>query len=301
MPQRYFETFPVITYSNNQVVDITKRVALLDKVSDNPYVFYPYEISDNERADQLSARYYDDQYKSWMFYITNKIVDPYYEWYLNQNEFVDFIISKYGSYYDAETKVKLYRNNYIGQENITVSAFDSLPAVRKKYWQPNYGYGNRIDSYSRKQVDWITNTNKIVTYTANTTTYSTYLDKNKDFINDEICTIVFDNYNEGKGQILSVTNTTITIRHVSGTYTTSGTVSVTPTSYIYGTESTVNTYFTAVTVSSINLDPVEEVYWAPVSYLEYETEKNEYNKSIRVLDSSLKQTMVDNLKTLMKE
>ena len=72
MAEKYFEKFPVITYSNNQVVDITKRVALLERVSSNPYVFYPYEITSNERADQLSTRYYGDAYRSWIFYISNK-------------------------------------------------------------------------------------------------------------------------------------------------------------------------------------------------------------------------------------
>ena len=60
MPERYFEKFPVITYSNNQVVDITKRVTLLDRVSESPYVFYPYDISNAERADHFSHRYYED-------------------------------------------------------------------------------------------------------------------------------------------------------------------------------------------------------------------------------------------------
>jgi hypothetical protein len=94
MAQRYFDKFPIITYSNTEVVDITRRVTMLDKTIQNPYVFYPYEIDSNERADQLSARYYEDQFKSWMIYLSNKIVDPYYEWYLSEDEFVNFIIKK---------------------------------------------------------------------------------------------------------------------------------------------------------------------------------------------------------------
>lgn len=88
---RYFDKFPVINYSNNTIVDITKRVALLDKVSRNPYVFYPYDIVSDERADQLSSRYYEDSYKSWLLYLSNKITDPYYEWYLTEKEFLEFI------------------------------------------------------------------------------------------------------------------------------------------------------------------------------------------------------------------
>ena len=50
MADRYFDKFPVITYNDNKVVDITNRVALLDRVSRNPYIFYPYDLSDQERA-----------------------------------------------------------------------------------------------------------------------------------------------------------------------------------------------------------------------------------------------------------
>ena len=87
-PDKYFDKFPIITYSNNSVVDITKRVALLDRVSRNPYVFYPFDLSGQERADQLSNRYYEDSYKSWVFYLSNKIMDPYYEWYLSEAELI---------------------------------------------------------------------------------------------------------------------------------------------------------------------------------------------------------------------
>ena len=85
MADRYFDKFPLVYYSNNFVVDITRRVALLESVSTNPYAFYPYDIEDNERADQFCSRYYDDAYKSWVIYLGNKIADPYYEWYLQNN------------------------------------------------------------------------------------------------------------------------------------------------------------------------------------------------------------------------
>ena len=110
MVERYFEKFPVISYSNNSVVDITKRAVLLDKVYNTPLAFFPYTIASEERADQFSYRYYEDPFQTWILYFSNKIVDPYYEWYLHENEFYDFMVKKYGSYYDSQQKVKYYRN-----------------------------------------------------------------------------------------------------------------------------------------------------------------------------------------------
>lgn len=299
MADRYFDKFPIVTYSNTSAVDLTVRTAMLDKVISNPYVYYPYEIDSNERADQLSARYYDDQYKSWMIYLSNKILDPYYEWYLSQDEFVNFITKKYGSYYDAQTKIKYYENNWENGENISVSRYDSLTAGEKNYFEPIIGASNKITGYKRKQIDWKTNTNRVVAYTVS----------NTNFVVDEVCNIFFDQYNSGKGQVLSVAadsantaNSTVYVHHISGTYYTSNTVAVVNNiSYIYGSESKVNTYFTSVVITSNNIPVGEEIYWNPVTYLDYETSRNEFNKTINVLDSNLKDTMVENLKDLLRE
>jgi hypothetical protein len=274
---------------------------MLDKVSENPYVFYPYEITSNERADQLSARYYEDQYKSWIIYLVNNIVDPYYEWYMSEREFTDFLVKKYGSFYDAQTKIKYYRNNWIGQDNIDVSTFNAMSAGMQKYWEPTLGTNNRINGYTRKKNDWTLTTNKIITYGANTTTFSVYTDKGLGFKVDEICDIVFDDYNSGKGQFVASSNSEILIQHVSGSYYTSNSVSITSNSYIYGTESKVNTKFISVSTAANNIPDDEVVYWSPITYFEYETERNEYNKTVRILDSDYKQNMVESLKQKIKE
>lgn len=301
MPQRYFDKFPLITYSNNEVVDITKRTTMLDKVSENPYVFYPYEITSNERADQLSARYYDDQYKSWILYLVNNITDPYFEWYMSEREFTEFLVKKYGSFYDAQTKIMYYRNNWVGQDDISVSAFNALSSNMQKYWEPTIGSNSRIIGYKRKEADWKITTNKVISYTANATTFSNFTNKGTNFVIDEVCDIVYDSYNSGKGQIVAASNTNIYIQHVSGSYYTSPTVAITSNSYIYGHESKVNTKFISVTSTANNVAEDEAIYWAPVTYYEYESERNEFNKTIRVLDSDYKQNMVDSLKQKMKE
>ena len=118
----------------------------------------------------------------------------------------------------------------------------------------------------------------------------------------------FDKYNLGKGQVLSyvkdsanTANSIVYLQHVSGTYFPSGTVQISNNvSYIYGHDSNVNTYFTNVISTANNISNEETVYWEPVTYLEYETDKNEFNKTIRVLDSDLKQIVSDNLRDLLK-
>jgi hypothetical protein len=286
----YFNKFPITNYSNNYVVDITKRATMLETVSSNPYIFYPYELSTYERPDQFSHRYFGDAYKSWILYLTNKIVDPYYEWYLTQDQFRDFLQKKYGTSQNAVQKIKYYRNDWYNAKDITVIRYDSLTPVLQKYWKPIY-LNDVVTSYTRKQNDWEINTNKIASYgVANTA-----------FVKDEICDVYFNANQVGRGQITFTGNNEIYLQHVSGYYLSNSSVSITGSSYIYGKESGVNTSISSTSLISSNLLPEEEIYWSAITYYDYEHEKNEYNKSIRILDKRLSDTVVNNLTDVMKE
>lgn len=287
---RYFEKFPVITYSNTQAIDITKRTAVLERVSINPYIFYPYEISNNERADQLASRYYQDSYKNWIVYLSNKIIDPYYEWYLHSREFDEFLVNKYGSLVNSYDKTSFYRNDWINSENITVSAYNALTARLKLFWEPVYGNGNNIVAYSRKQKNWTVNTNKIVKYAVSNTSFTV----------DEIVNINFDANNTGTGQVLKLFSNTIYVQHTTGVTLSNTTVTITGNSYIYGRESTINTAFSNTTLMNETIVDEEEVYWKPITYWEYENEKNEFNKTVRVIDNRFTPDIVQELKALMK-
>jgi hypothetical protein len=291
MADRYFDKFPLVRYSNNVVVDITRRVALLDRVSRNPYVFFPYDIEDNERPDQFSSRYYEDPYKSWLTYLGNKITDPYYEWYMQNNELNEYVEKKYGSVYDAQQKIKFYRNNWENQESISVSEYNALPFGSKNYWNPEYGSGSSVLQYVRKEIDWTVNTNKIMSYTVSNTS----------FIKNEVCEVKINKDSLGKGQFINSANNIIYLQHVSGAFTDSVNLQLTGNSYVYGTESGANTIITNISPIANNIPEEEIVYWKAITNYDYEIEKNEYNKSIRVIDKDLQYIAVDNLTDLLKE
>ena len=290
MTERYFEKFPIINYANSQVVDITRRTVLLNRVSKNPYVYYPYELVDEERADQFSSRYYGDPYQSWIIYLTNNITDPYYEWYLTESQLYDFCEKKYGSYFLAQQKTKFYRSNWEEKTNIDVSAYNALTVGMKKYWEPVYGSSDAIIAYKRAENNWTLNTNKIASYTVSNTS----------FVKDEICNIVFNNNYSGTGQVEAVSANTVFLKHLSGTFLSNSTVTITGSSYIKGNESSVNTAFTTTTSIANNIPADEEIYWSPVTYFDYEKEKNEFNKTVRVLEKDYSSVISDNLKQLLK-
>jgi hypothetical protein len=266
MPQRYFDKFPTITYSNTEVVDITRRVAVLDRVISNPYIYFPYEIAEEERADQFSERYYEDSYQSWLVYMSNKITDPYYEWYLTETEFIEFLNKKYGDYYVAQEKIKYYTNDYETSDQITPGGFSALTPCMQRYWEPVFGVGSNIIAYKRREITWDVSTNKIISYGVSNTS----------FIKDELVTIVFGVDDTGRGQVVNAANNLVYVQHVSGSFFPDINTTITANSYIYGQESSVNTVFTSATALANNISEEELVYWKPVTYYEYEYNKNAF-------------------------
>jgi len=281
----------------------------------NSYIYYPYDIEGEERADQLANRYYGDSYESWILYLSNQIYDPLREWYQPQDVFNNLLVEKYGSLQAAIQKTKFYRNNWYNDEGISVSRYDALTPLLQEYYQPK-AFGNRITSYGRRQTNWTLNTNRILAYAVD----------NPSFIEDEIVNIVFNSNNTGQGQVLSIdtSSNTVYVQHVNGVFITTSTyledegqnfiqtenadyIRVDGDSYLYGTESFTNTAFSTYSNGAFvqsrvvceNLDPSEDVYWAPVSYFDYESEKNEFNKTIRVMDARYAPFVANNLQGIL--
>ncbi len=290
MAEKYFEKFPIITYSNNSVRDITARTVVLNSVYNNPVLYYTYNIVPGERPDNIADRYYKDEYAGWVLHLINNVTDPYYEWYMDQETFKDFLGKKYGSYINAISKVKYYRNNwYSYQDPITEAQYNAIDPSLKKFFEPIYTddyYSTTPIGYKRKREDWIKSTNQIVSYNAN----------GASFIFDEVVDVYQDTAKIGSGQVCSKANTFLTIQHTSGIVTanTLGTYT------IRGRESEANSVYNVATLLTNNIPSVELNYWEPVYYYDYENEINEKNKTIRVLKSNYVGQISKDLKTLLK-
>lgn len=286
----YFRPFPTVLYANNIAVDITARTKLLETIKANPNIFYPLDINDGPRADQVAQSQYDDPYKSWILYYSNEIVDPYYQWYLQPNDFDEFLKKKYDvlSVTQLQNKIHFYRNNwYQGNNQITPATYEALAGSLKKYWEPVYTTSTNPNSYKRVEKDWIIQTNQIVQYTCNTAL---------EFTNNEVLNVHFG-ANTGQGQIIFSNSTAVIIQHTADTVYQ---VSIPGGSYIYGNESQSNVVITGAVLIANNISQGEVPYWDAVTIYQYETEQNEYNKTIRVLDPRLLRSVTDQHQALLK-
>jgi hypothetical protein len=291
--ERYFDKFEQIQYANNVVRNITQRTVFLNTVYNDPALYYPYDIQQGERPDMIADRYYGDQYMAWILYLSNKVIDPYHDWYVDPTTFEEFIVKKYGSLANALTKIKYYRNNWYSDPapSITSSAYDNLDPALRKFYEPvpiNDVIVNNPSQYTRKKEDWTIRTNSIARYaTANGAGFTT----------TEVADVVFGPSSQGTGQIAFANTTTVILENLSGVVTTG---TITGSSYIKGRESLTNTAFTTATSVANNIPTAETGYWSPVTLYDYETEINERNKSILVLKSQFSSGIARELKNLLR-
>lgn len=308
MPSRYFEKFQNIVFANNVVVNLTERAVMLNKVTNNPYLFYPMDITNHTRPDQIADSYYNDQYMSWIIYLSNNIIDPYYQWYNDETVIEEAMKLKYNAedVNVLKQKVIFYRNNWYEQEEVSVSFFNALPAQQRRYWEPVYNGAARPIGYERVKQDWIINTNQLVTYIVDAPATP--------YVKNEIVDIVYNNVDNNKGKAQVVVSNTysngahfVSVQHTFG-YTTED---LELTSYIYGRESKANTVmkeyvsFTDPITNDVSRScrniilEEQSAYWSPVYIYDFEMEKNENYKSIKVLNASYAPQLSSELKQLL--
>ena len=281
----YFKNFKTIDYANNKVVDITERVTVTPNALKNPYAYYPLSIVNGARADTVASTTYKDPYLSWSIYLANDIVDPYYEWYLNDNQFTDFIVGKYGSIANATSKIVYWRNNWANTNSISADTYSGLTVNQKDYWQTTGydAYGTAI-SYSRKKDDWKISTNYTVSLTI------TGASNNTPYTNNEIIKFSAG----GTAQAVISNSSVLVVQHTQGSI---------DAGYVYGLESGSNCSITANSINYLsNNIPTDLIsYWSPVSYYDAENEKNEGNKIVNLLKPDFIPDFVKTVKKLLSE
>ena len=152
----FFKHYPLIRYGNNVsntvAVNIFAKIAFQKSIQQNFETFHPYTVQEGDRADTIALLYYGDSGYDWLVYMSNNIVDPYHDWYMDSNSFNRFIAEKYQSLTDAQRKTKFFRSNYVSDDSmITTAAYDALSANQKRFWFPISVINNNVIRYERKK------------------------------------------------------------------------------------------------------------------------------------------------------
>lgn len=263
---RYFDRFPVIDYDGVIAKNILARVDFTDQTKKDIYSTFQFTLEEGfERPDLLSYNYYGSSQFDWMIYLTNNIVDPYYDYYKSTNDFKNYINRKYGSSSNSRLITKFYRNNWHNDERlISIEQYEALQADEtmnlRKYWKPKLSSIGTVIGYERVKEDWIVSTNKIVQITLTSSPTDFELgDIVRQTSTSAFATIDF----------IDTETNTLTVKHVTGTFS-------------------ANTTEGIETVSLIrqNITDDEAQYWYAVNAYEEEQETNELKRNVFVLKSS---------------
>lgn len=263
---RYFDRFPVVDYDGVVAKNILARVDFTDQTKKEIYSTFQFTLEEGfERPDLLSYNYYGSSQFDWMIYLTNNIVDPYYDYYRPTEDFKKYIEGKYGSASNARTIVKFYRNNWHDDDRlITPTQYEALQADEtlnlRKYWKPKLANTGAILGYERIKEDWTVSTNKIVLLTLTASPASFVVgDRVSQTSTGAYATVDF----------VDTENNTLTVKHVVGTFA-------------------VNTSegISAVTLIKQNISDDEASYWYAVNAYDEEQETNEMKRNVVVLKSS---------------
>lgn len=110
----YFSFFPTIEYDLfrkrkvHEMTNIMKRFRIIQGLDDKASIYSDYSIEVGDTPSIVANHFYDDPTLDWIIILPNKIIDPFFDWPLEYQQFLEFITKKYGSITTAKSQVHHY-------------------------------------------------------------------------------------------------------------------------------------------------------------------------------------------------
>jgi|LWDU01.1.fsa_nt_gi hypothetical protein len=135
----YFESHPLITYDNEKVVDIFKKIIPSNQYLDNTILFELYDIVDGESPENLAYKLYGSAEHHWVLLTINNIVDVNKNWPMSQRDFNVYVSEKYNDPYQI--------HHYVDSDGdiIDKDEWESLGSVTSNSIE-NYSYEELINN-----------------------------------------------------------------------------------------------------------------------------------------------------------
>ena len=108
---KYFKHYPKELYTLEDrpqaldaITNICTRFSFEQSFKENTGSYYEYQIQEGETPEMIAHKLYGSSEQHWIVLMMNDIIDPYYDWPMNQNVFKSFLNTKYKTQGDAEMK-----------------------------------------------------------------------------------------------------------------------------------------------------------------------------------------------------
>ena len=106
---KYFRHFPKTFYTPSDdspgldsVTNIISRFTIEPTLLENTNIFYPYDVQDTDTPEIIADKIYGNSERHWIVLAVNQIVDPQWDWPLNQDTFIKYVNDKYTANADTE-------------------------------------------------------------------------------------------------------------------------------------------------------------------------------------------------------
>lgn len=114
--QQFFDKFPKIDYDINRnlysryenVTNLFFRIGFVREILNNISSYHVFELENGDTPENVADKIYGDPNAGWMVLYANRIMDPQWEWPLDNDQFRKYIIDKYGSIENAKTTTHHY-------------------------------------------------------------------------------------------------------------------------------------------------------------------------------------------------
>jgi hypothetical protein len=150
---KYFNYFPKALYTNDNesgvvVTNITARFAFEKSYRDNSAVYYEYDIQDSDTPEIIAYKMYGNSERHWIVLMMNEIVDPQYDWPLDQRTIINYINDKYSANASAgQTGISWAQQNTHSYYKIETRTTNSTnTSIEKKIEIDSNTYTSLIES-----------------------------------------------------------------------------------------------------------------------------------------------------------
>lgn len=91
-----FTTAPKIIYDGRSVTDMTSRVNIIQGVLQNKDFTYTIQLEHGMKPEDVAYRFHNNIDLHWLVLMINEIYDPFYEWYMTDQELLEYSKLVYG-------------------------------------------------------------------------------------------------------------------------------------------------------------------------------------------------------------
>lgn len=190
----FFDYFPKVPYDINKsqyptyeaVTNIFFRLAIIKDILNNTSSYFIYDIDGNDTPEIVAEKVYGDSGANWIVIYANEILDPQFDWVMDDQTFNKYLIHKYGSVEYAQMTPhhyeKVVETTVNGATTTATYLIDRKRLTVNELDVPDPTFADYIDEFT---VDTTLYTIDITDITVDTTIYAESL-INEGSINDEV-------------------------------------------------------------------------------------------------------------------